>query len=150
MNHQDEAKNLMALVQNMTVEWKPLGKVAKFHRGKSLSKEDIGTGDTPIILYGQLYTTYGNYIDNIVSFCNAEKATQGLLVSKNDIIMPITSTTKDAQIGKASVLRVDIAYLGGDAVRITHNQNPGYLMHLLNSDFFNILKMKYRTGTTIS
>ncbi len=25
MNPQDEAKNLMALVQNMTVEWKPLG-----------------------------------------------------------------------------------------------------------------------------
>ena len=32
MNHQDEAKNLMALVQNMTVEWKPLGEVADYEQ----------------------------------------------------------------------------------------------------------------------
>lgn len=52
------------------VKFQELGKVAKFCRGKSLSKAAIGTGDVPIILYGELYTTYGNYIVDVVSRAN--------------------------------------------------------------------------------
>lgn len=63
--------------------------------------------------------------------------------------MPITSTTKDAQIGKSSVVIGSSFYLGGDAIAIVHDQNPGYLMHLLNSNFFENEKMKHRTGTTV-
>ena len=59
------------------VKFQELGKVAKFYRGKSLSKAAIGTGDTPIILYGELYTTYGNYIVDVVSRADYKIATKG-------------------------------------------------------------------------
>ena len=50
------------------VEWKELGKVCTIKRGKSLSKADKDLGDVPFILYGELYTTYGNYIKKVVSY----------------------------------------------------------------------------------
>ena len=40
MNPQDEAKNLMALVQNMTVEWKSLSEVAEYSTTR-IKAEDL-------------------------------------------------------------------------------------------------------------
>ena len=54
MNHQDEAKNLMALVQNMTVEWKPLGEVARVLRGKRLTKKELVEGGKYPVFHGGL------------------------------------------------------------------------------------------------
>ena len=49
MNPQDEAKNLMALVQNMTVEWKPLGEVVPISRGKRLVRSQLqDNGQYPV------------------------------------------------------------------------------------------------------
>ena len=45
------------------VEYKELREVADFIRGKGLCKDDIGLGNVPVILYGELYTTYNNYIN---------------------------------------------------------------------------------------
>lgn len=58
MNHQDEAKNLMALVQNMTVEWKPLGGengIAIIKTGQAVSKQKISdnVGSYPVINSGR-------------------------------------------------------------------------------------------------
>ena len=47
MNPQDEAKNLMALVQNMTVEWKPLGEVAEIGTGNSNRQDEDSNGEYP-------------------------------------------------------------------------------------------------------
>ena len=48
------------------VEYKKLGEVCDFIRGKGLSKSDRSEdGDVNIILYGELYTTYGNYITEV-------------------------------------------------------------------------------------
>lgn len=132
------------------VEYRLLGEVCQFIRGKGMSKSDKNNGDVNIILYGELYTTYDNYINEIVSRTDFEKAKKSTLIQKNDIIMPISSTTKEAQIGKASVLCVDKpVYLGGDALCLRHKQISGFLVHLLNSSWFERQKMKYVHGTTI-
>ena len=132
------------------VEFKQLGDVCKFVRGKGMSKSDKNDGDTNIILYGELYTTYGNYITDIVSHADFDKAKNSTLLQKNDIVIPISSTTKEAQIGKASAICVDEpVYLGGDALCLRHEQVPGFLVHLLNSAWFEQRKMKYVRGTTI-
>ena len=133
------------------VEFVRIGNISTLHRGKSLSKSDVATGDVPIILYGELYTTYGNYITEIFSRCEINRAQLGTRLQVGDLIMPITSTTKEAQIGKASaVLHAAPAYLGGDAIALRHNQEPGYLVHLINGSWFESLKMRHRTGTTVS
>ena len=132
------------------VKYAELGKVCEITKGRGLSKSDKGTGDIPIILYGELYTIYGNYIDEVVSSAS-EIAKNSLLIAKNDLLLPVSSTTKEAQIGKASVYRLeDECYLGGDAIRLRHKQNPGFLMYVINSTAFEKQKMKCVSGTTIS
>ena len=133
------------------VEYKTLNDICSIQRGKSLSKADTGTGENPIILYGELYTSYGNYINNIKSFANEDRIKHSVIAKRNDLLLPISSTTKEAQIGKVSILNVDTpVHIGGDTLILKHSQHPGYLMHYLNSGLFENEKMKCVKGTTIS
>lgn len=135
----------------ITVEWKKLGEVGKFTRGKGLQKADITIdGNVPIILYGELYTTYGDYITEIKSFTNMANIHSEVVIEKDDLLLPLSSTTKDACIGKVSVYATDKkCYLGGDALILRHNQCAAFLMYLLNSKYFEVKKMACVKGTTI-
>ena len=133
------------------VEYKRIESLVTYKRGKGLSKDDKGTGDNPIILYGELYTTYGDYINTIVSYASDEAILTSVKIHKGDVVLPISSTTKEAQIGKASVLRCDNASLSGDAVAFTPQLEimAEYLMYVMNSGFFENSKMKCVKGVTI-
>ena len=65
MNLQDEAKNLMTLVQNMTVEWKPLGEVAELKRGSIITAKVAVDGGIPVISGGQQPAYYHNEANRI-------------------------------------------------------------------------------------
>lgn len=67
------------------VEYKTLGEVCQLKRGHGLSKNDIvpASADTlPIILYGELYTTYSGHIKAIKSSAIKEKAKLGVVAKK--------------------------------------------------------------------
>lgn len=133
------------------VRYQSIESLVSYTRGKGMSKDDKGTGDNPIILYGELYTAYGNYIDDIVSFASDDAISASVKICRGDVLLPISSTTKEAQIGKASVLRCDSASLGSDAVAFTPNEEiiAEYLMYVLNSGLFELDKMKCVKGVTI-
>ena len=132
------------------VEWKKLGEVCTFFRGRSLSKKDIGEGNHQILLYGELYTTYGDYITHIKSKTSFEKAIVATKLKYNDLVLPVSSTTKEAQIGKVSVIKTKSdVYLGSDAILLRDTFNPDYLMYYLNSTLFEKSKMECVHGTTI-
>ena len=132
------------------VEWKNIGEVCKYYRGRSLSKNDIGLGEANVILYGELYTTYGNYITSVKSKTSIEKAKAATSIQRNDLLLPVSSTTKEAQIGKASVyLGNDDVSLGSDAIILRDAPNSAYLMYYLNSSLFEKDKMGCVHGTTI-
>ena len=133
------------------VEFRELGEICEFNRGKFLSKSDKDLGDIPMILYGELYTTYGDYISRIISCTSMERAQKASVATFGNILLPISSTTKEAQIGKASALMTKMpVYIGGDALILSHNQNPGFLVYCLNSKKFEKEKMKCVSGTTIT
>lgn len=132
------------------VEYKKISEVADYVRGRGLSKADKQANGEKIILYGELYTIYGSYITEIASRATAAAVAESVKISANTVLMPITSTTKEAKIGKASVLKVPI-YLGSDAIAIIPSRelNPSFLMYLLNGSNFERLKMRHVNGTTI-
>ncbi|MBR2933579.1 MAG: restriction endonuclease subunit S, partial [Clostridia bacterium] len=133
------------------VEYVELGEICEFIRGKGLCKDDIEEQGSSVILYGELYTTYGDYIKNVKSHVNDNKIQNSTKILYGDILLPLSSTTKEAKIGKASVfMSNEEAYLGGDALLLRHNQDSGYLMYVLNSSWFEKLKMKCVSGTTIN
>ena len=143
--------NILELIKNEEVEWKKLGEVCELKRGKGLKKQDKGTGDIPAILYGELYTIYRDYITDIETKIDKKICESSVKVKKNSILLPISSTTKEAKIGKASVLKVDDVYLGSDAISLypSYNVLSDYLMYIFNSIFFESKKMQNVSGTTI-
>ena len=138
-------------LNGVKVEWKKLGEVCETQRGKGLKKSDKRENGIPVILYGELYTTYGDYINEVETYVDSKKAKSSVKISKNNILLPISSTTKEAKIGKASLFKMESALLGGDAFSLIPNNKifPSYLMYYLNSNTFEKEKMKCVYGTTI-
>ena len=115
-------------------EWinNSLGEIAKFSKGKGISKEDISeTGETECIRYGELYTTYNETISTVFSKTNIN--TSHLVLSEaNDVIIPASGET-EVDIAKAScILKSGIA-LGGDLNIIKTPNNGVFLSYYLNS-----------------
>lgn len=112
-------------------ELRPLGDVATFSKGKGLSKSDlVSDGRTKCILYGELYTTYGQIIPDAVS--RTDVAAEGLVLSrKNDVIIPASGETPLDIATAACVLEPGIA-LGGDLNIIRTSVNGAFLAYCLS------------------
>jgi type I restriction enzyme S subunit len=115
-------------------EWnnKALGEIARFSKGKGISKNDVSEeGATECIRYGELYTTYNETIDTVYSKTDINPADL-VLSEANDIIVP-ASGESHIDIAKAScVLKSGIA-LGGDLNIIKTSNNGVFLSYYLNS-----------------
>ncbi|AOA60046.1 restriction endonuclease subunit S [Acinetobacter larvae] len=113
-------------------EIKNLANIATFLKGKGISKADIDeTGVIPCIRYGELYTTYNEIIDKVLSKTNIP--TNNLILSKkNDVIIPSSGETHE-DIAKASCVMLDDIALGGDLNIIRSHENGVFISYYLNS-----------------
>ncbi|WP_298247332.1 restriction endonuclease subunit S [uncultured Christiangramia sp.] len=109
-----------------------LGDIAKFLKGKGISKSDIKEdGINECIRYGELYTHYKETISNILSKTNKSKD-ESVLSQKNDIIIPSSGETQ-LDIATASCVMKPNVILGGDLNIIRSNEDGVYLSYYLNS-----------------
>ena len=107
-----------------------LGDIAKFYKGKGISKENLSASGTPCIRYGELYTTYNEKIDTVISKTNL--CVSELFLSKaNDIIIPASGETA-IDIATASCVLQDNIALGGDLNIIRTKHNGVFLSYYLN------------------
>ena len=96
-----------------------------------MSKEDISNeGTIPCILYGELYTTYLNKIENIVS--RIKLRTNIILAKKGDVILPLSGETP-LDISNSAVIPFDGVALGGDLIALRTSLNPLFLSYQLSS-----------------
>ena len=115
-------------------EWKinKLGQIAKFLKGKGISKRDIiNDGDNECIRYGELYTTYNEVIDSIASKTNVALDVS-VLSNENDVIIPSSGETQLDIVTASCVLKKGVI-LGGDLNIIRTNLNGVFLSYLLNN-----------------
>ena len=106
-------------------EWvvKQLGSVADVLKGNALSKSLVSaSGTRPCILYGELFTTYGRVISEIIARTNSS---EGCLSVSGDLLMPGSTTTTGADLATASALLVDNVALGGDII-VIRRKDQGY------------------------
>lgn len=118
--------------QSLGWEQTTLGKIATFGKGKGISKAEISEkGTLPCVRYGELYTRYGETIDEIYS--RTDVSPNDLVLSHaNDVIIPASGET-EADIATAScVLRTGVA-LGGDINIIRSKSNGVFLSYYLTS-----------------
>lgn len=93
-------------------EEKELKNLGSFFKGSGISKSELSEEGIPCILYGELYTKYGEVISNIVSKTNLN--TKNLVSgNKNDVLIPSSGETA-IDISTASCLQQDGVLLGGD------------------------------------
>lgn len=94
-------------------EQRKLSLICDFEKGKGLNKDDIvDDGIYPCILYGQLFTEYGMFINEVQSRSNTI-GNDYKLSEKGDILIPRCDTTPDG-LGRASSLDLDNVILGFD------------------------------------
>lgn len=115
-------------------EWveKILDEIAKFSKGKGISKADVvENGTLPCIRYGELYTHYKETISDIISFTNVPA--EDLVLSKeNDVIIPSSGETQEDIATASCVMKEGIA-LGGDLNIIRTKLNGVFLSYYLNN-----------------
>lgn len=113
-------------------EEKRLGEVAKFSKGKGLSKADISEdGINKCIRYGELYTRYSEVIDKVCSNTNLE-IEKTIISKKNDVIIP-SSGESQIDIATASCVINEGIILGGDLNIIRSEINGVFLAYYLNN-----------------
>ena len=134
----------------MSTDWevKRLGDIASFFLGSGLSKGDLSTdGKRRCIHYGELVTTYGERITEILHGTNRE---DGFFYSaSNDVLMPTSGETPDV-LATASCILVDNAIVGGGilVIRASRNHlNGEFLAYVIKAHRNQILQLV--TGTTV-
>lgn len=130
-------------------EWecRKLGEISNFAKGKGLSKSSIDSnGNTPCILYGELYTKYDCYINKVFSSTN-EKIENPILTKSNDVLLPTSDVTPNG-LAKACSIYFDDIVLGGDILVIRSTEMFGlFFAHYVESNPFMIIEKA--TGTTV-
>jgi type I restriction enzyme S subunit len=129
-------------------EVKKLGKIAEIRKGSALSKNKLSdNGKYSCLLYGELFTTYKEVINRVVSKTNYE---EGIKSKYGDILFPGSTTTSGIDLAKASALLFKNILLGGDII-IVRNQigyNSEFVSYFLNQINRNEIAKKNK-GITI-
>ncbi len=114
--------------------WKEskLSQIAKFSKGKGISKSDIDeNGEIECVRYGELYTHYKETINEVKSKTNLSKE-ELIFSEENDVIIPASGETQLDIATASCVTRSGIA-LGGDLNIIKSKTNGVFLSYYLNS-----------------
>jgi Restriction endonuclease S subunits len=134
------------------VEWKTLGEVGEFQRGKRFVKDDIVSTGVPCIHYGEMYTYYGNWAYKTKSFLSKELVESKKLrfAEMGDVIIVAAGETIE-DIGRGT------AWLGNEDV-IFHDAcfsyrspiNPKYVSYFTRTKQFHDQIKKYISSGKIS
>lgn len=134
----------------MSTDWKVkrLGDIALFFLGAGLSKGDLSSdGKRRCIHYGELVTTYGERITEILHGTNRED--DFFHSTSNDVLMPTSGETPDV-LATASCIMVDNVIIGGGilVIRASPNHlNGEFLAYVIKAHRNQILQLV--SGTTV-
>ncbi len=126
------------------IDWaiKKLGQLAKFYKGKGLSKGEIlEDGEYKCVHYGELFRKYQEEIKQIISCTN--KLDNMFISKKNDVLMPTSDITPNG-LATASCIKEEGVILGGDILVIRVQQeelNGSYLSYSICYEKKQILRL---------
>mgnify|MGYP004649577643 CR=1 FL=1 len=131
-------------------EYKKLGEVGTFIRGKNIQKTDFVEKGLPCIHYGQLHTVFGVSTDKHLSNIPQELYEQSIIASKNDVLLALTSEDVEGSCRSTAWLgNYDVA-VSSDAAVYKHSMNPKFVTYYLRSNSFFIEKSKYARGFKVT
>lgn len=125
------------------VEWKPLGDIGEFIRGKRFTKADYVEEGISVIHYGEIYTRYGVFATHAHSHVRDDMAESLRYAMPGDVVMAgVGETVED--VGKA------VAWIGNEKVAIhddsyalRHSMNPKFISYVMQTAAFIDDKAKH-------
>jgi type I restriction enzyme S subunit len=141
--------DMIAALAPKGVKAELLGDIAALVRGNGMPKTDLTDEGVGAIHYGQIYTHYGAWTTDTISFVTPESAVKLAKVEPGDIV--ITNTSENLEdVGKAVAWLGEVPVVtGGHATVIKHDQEPKYLAYWFQSDSFLAQKKALATGTKV-
>lgn len=119
---------------NYNGEWQKtvMGKVCSFRKGYGIAKDDLSSGRTPCILYGELYTTYKTAIAKTIKSKTSIQSKSLVYSQKDDVIIPCSGETAE-DIATSICVPYDGILLGGDLTIVHSDLDGAFLSNQINS-----------------
>lgn len=131
------------------VPYRRLGDIATICRGGSFQKKDFTESGVPCIHYGQIYTRYGLFVNETITYIGEETAQKQKFAEPNDVVMAVTSENIEDVCKCVAWLGDGKVAVSGHAAIIHHSMNPKYLVYWLHSSSFYQQKAKIANGTKV-
>jgi type I restriction enzyme S subunit len=132
------------------VEWKALGEIGEFIRGRRFTKADYVKDGISCIHYGDIYTQYGTAIKNVKTYVRADMRNTLRFARCGDVVITDVGETVD-DVGKP------VAWLGSQEVAIhdhcyafRHSLNPTFVSYCMQTTSFIAEKAKYVARTKVN
>lgn len=111
-----------------------LGTLGRFESGRGVAKSDLADVGVSCLRYADIYTQYGDVIQELVAFVTDNGARNAFGLRYGDVVFAASGETA-LEIGKAvAYLGSEDAVVGGDTVILRdHGQDPGFLAHAVNA-----------------
>ncbi len=136
-------RDLLLSFKEGSVEWKMLGEVGEFIRGKRFTKADYVKDGVDAIHYGEIYTLYGVWTKHALSKVRFDMADSLRYAEPSDVVIAgVGETVED--VGKA------VAWIGNNKVAIhddsyafRHSMNPKFISYVMQTAKFIDEKAKH-------
>jgi type I restriction enzyme S subunit len=143
-------RNELLNFEGKEVEWKTMGEVGQFVRGRRFVKDDIIAEGIPCNHYGEMYTHYKIWAKKAKSFLDPALAAKLRVAHPGDVIIVSAGETIE-DIGNG------VAWLGDSDIVIhdacftySHSLNPIYVSYYLQTNLFRSQIKKYISSGKIS
>ena len=123
--------------------------IAEISRGGNFQKKDFVENGIPCIHYGQIYSKFGVFTDNVLTYISESNKEKIKYAEQNDIVMAVTSENIEDVCKCVAWLREEKVAVGGHTAIIKHNQNTKYLSYYFYSQLFFSQKKKLAHGTKV-
>ena len=136
----DDAQKISVIARgghSYEIQWKTMGEIGTFIRGKRFVRTDIIEEGIPCIHYGDMYTYYGLYASKTRGYINQEIGKKMRYAEKNDIVIVAAGENKD-DLGNA------LAWLGEEPAAVhdacfifRSEMYPNFLSHVCRTKSYH-------------
>ena len=116
------------------VEYKTLGDIATdIYRGSGITRNQVTEEGIPCVRYGEIYTEYGIWFDQCVSYTNESGISNRKYFEYGYILFAITGESVEDIAKSCAYVGSEKCLAGGDIVVLKHNEDPKYLSYVLST-----------------
>jgi type I restriction enzyme S subunit len=147
---QERKRWLISRLMRNFSDKKSVSQFGTLKKGGAILREKLRSEGEPVVLYGDIYTKYGEIVTRLISRVDASAVVDGVKLNSGDIVFAGSGETAE-EIGKCiAYVGEEVAYAGGDVVILSnHGQDPRYLGYALNSEDAIRQKMRLGQGSSV-